>query len=451
MPNTKRPSVITLNFSPPVLRWLLLVPAIMALTGAWFAVRWYVGNTIAEYTSTPDADGIEMARMAARWAPGDALPHWRLASFEETNFSAENLAASVREYEFSVQAEPYDFRYWLELGRALEGSGDTANGEKALRRAVELAPSYSYPRWQYGNLLLRQGRVDDAFAQLSRAAEADEQMRAPVFGLASQVFGDDTDKIARAFPAPSLRLQLALNLIGSGKSDEALRIVGSITRSDRQSAREVTDQVAKSLIDNHQFRAALVLLRELEPDANQLPATGQFWNGGFEMPIALSDPKPFHWMIDSRPQAQFVVDNTRAHSGRGSLRIVFKSPGKLESIPITQTVIVDPDTQYKFQFYQRTETLISASTPFVVISDVSGHDKLTSSAPLPSGTNDWQQVTLTFRTRPKQDGIVISFYRSPCGEKDPVCPIFGTVWYDDFTLQRISGPGSAKPVAEPSR
>jgi len=316
---------------------------------------------------------------------------------------------------------------------------------------VELAPSYSHPRWQYGNLLLRQGRVDEAFVQLSRAAEADEQMQAPVFGLASQVFGDDTDKIVRALPSPSLRLQIAVNLINSGKSDEALRIVHTIGQSDRQSDPEVTNQVAKSLIDHHQFRAALSLLRELEPDANQLPTTGQFWNGGFEMPVAFSDTKPFHWLIDSRPQAQFVLDNAQAHSGRNSLRIVFKSPGKLESIPITQTVIVEPDTQYRFQFYQRTEALVSASTPVVVVSEISGHDKLTSSPPLPSGTNDWQPVTLTFKTKPKEDGILISFYRSPCGEKDPVCPIYGTVWYDDFTLQRISSPGAAKAGAEPGR
>ena len=129
------------------------------------------------------------------------------------------------------------------------------------------------------------------------------------------------------------------------------------------------------------------------------------------------------------------------------MRIIFKSPGKVESLPITQTVIVEPDTQYKLQFYQRTEALVSASNPIVVVSDVIGVDKLTWSAPLPSGTNDWQPVMLTFKTRSREDGLLISFYRNPCGEKDPICPIFGTVWYDDFTLQRISGPGSAKPGA----
>jgi len=50
-------------------------------------------------------------------------------------------------------------------------------------------------------------------------------MQAPVFALASQVFGDDTDKIVRALPSTSLRLQIALNLINGGKSDDALRIV----------------------------------------------------------------------------------------------------------------------------------------------------------------------------------------------------------------------------------
>src|SRR2546423_2598885 len=136
MPETRRPSISTLRFAPAALRWLLILPALLAIAGAWFAIRWYVGDTIAEYTSTPDPDGIEMARLATRWAPDDALAHWRLAFLQERNFSADNLAAAVREYERAVQAEPYDYRYWMELGRALEGAGDREQGEKALRHAV---------------------------------------------------------------------------------------------------------------------------------------------------------------------------------------------------------------------------------------------------------------------------------------------------------------------------
>jgi Flp pilus assembly protein TadD len=445
----KHSSVITLTFNPPALRWVLVLPALLALTAAWFAVRWYVGNTVAEYTSTPDADGIEMARLATRWSPDDALTHWRLAFLEEKNFSADNLAAAVHEYQLAVQVEPYDFRYWMELGRALEAAGDTENGEKALRRAVELAPAYSHPRWQYGNLLLRQGRVDEAFAELSRAAEADSQMEPPVFGLTAQIFDGDIDKIVRALPSASLRLHFALSLVGSGKPDQALQVVNTVSAADRKSESESVNDLIKAFMQGRYYRAALSLLRDAEADASQLPSPNSIWNGGFELPLAYRDEKPFHWMINSSSQAQVGADNVRPHGGRNSLRVIFKSPNKLESIPISQTAIVEPNAQYKLEFYQRTEGLVTASVPVLVVNDSLGKP-LASSPPFPSGTSDWQGVTLNFKTKPGEDGILITFYRNPCSDKDPICPIFGNIWYDDFNLQRISGPGPATANARSS-
>src|SRR5206468_7163949 len=142
-----------------------------------------------------------------------------------------------------------------------------------------------------------------------------------------------------------------------------------------------------------------------------------------------------------------TIDKVNPHSGQNSLRIVFKSPSKLENIPVSQTVIVEPDTQYKLQFYARTEGLVSASTPLLVVKDLAGQT-LASAPALPLSANDWLPVTLNFKTKPKDEGVLISFYREPCSNKDPVCPIFGNVWYDDFNLQRIGGgPATARPVS----
>lgn len=444
MPQTKHSSSFTVNLNPPALRWLLIVPALLALTGTWFALRWYVGNTVSEYTSTADADGIEMARLGARWAPDNALAHWRLGSLQERNFSAANLAAALDEYRLAVEVEPNDFRYWMELGRALEAAGDIQNGEKALRRAVELAPSYSYPHWQYGNLLLRQGKVDEAFAELARAAEADSNMQTPVFALASQVFGDDQSRIARALPSSSLRLEFALSLITAGKPDEALRVLQTVSVDDRKAQGATVDEIIKALIAGHYYHAALSLLRDSQTNAAEQPALGQFWNGGFETPLPTKDERPFHWLMDSHSQVQLTIDNERPHSGQHSLKMVFKSQSKLDSIPLWQTVIVEPDTEYKIQFYARTEGLVSGSRPLLAVKDLSG-GMLAKSSPLPSGTNDWQPATLTFKTKPKEEGILITFYRETCGQ-DAICPIFGSVWYDDFNLQRI-GAGAAAPGA----
>jgi tetratricopeptide (TPR) repeat protein len=437
-------SLVTINFTPPVLRWVLLLPAIVALLGAWFAVRWYVGNTVAEYTSTPDADGIEMARLAARWAPASALAHWRLGSLQERDFSAANLAAAVSEYRAAVEAEPNDFRYWMELGRALEAAGDSQNGEKALRRAVELAPAYSHPHWQYGNLLLREGRVDEAFVELARAANVDSNMQPAVFALASQVFGEDDSRIATALPSAPLRLEFALSLATADKPEAALRVLQTVSSADRKSQPATLDAIIAALMDRHYYHAAISVLREQSNDAAMLPMPEQFWNGGFETSITNNDVRPFHWLIDSRTQAEITLDNSRPQGGQHSLRIVFKSPSKLENIPVSQIVIVEPDTQYKLQFYARTDGLVTASSPLLAVKDLS-YNFMASSPPLHSGTNDWQPVTITFKTRPKQEGILVTFYRVSCGN-DPVCPIFGTVWYDDFTLQRISGAAAPRPA-----
>jgi tetratricopeptide (TPR) repeat protein len=426
-------------------RWLLLLPAVCAILVSWVAVRWYVGNTVAEYAPTVEDGGIEMARMATRWAPGDPFTHWRLASLEEKVFNATNLADAVREYQLAVILSPNDYRYWMELGRSLEASGDLAGGEKALQRAVDLAPAYSHPRWQYGNLLVREEKLDEAFVQLARAAEADQQMRPPVFNLAWQVFNGDVDKIATAAcPSAAVRMEFATYLVSQAKVDDAIRVWRSINPAERKAQNELDEAFKDSLKQSKHFRALFEVMREIEPDSDG-PAPEQFWNGGFERSLEPTREKSFYWLINSRPQAQVGIDTT-AHSGHGGLRIVFKSPDRLDTIPVAQAIVVAPDTQYHLEFYLRTQELISGATPLVLVVDAANDAALVASPPAPSGTHDWQRISLDFKTGPKADGIIVKLSRGSCGENQ-VCPIFGTIWYDDFSLQRVGGSGAARGTA----
>lgn len=445
MSAAKSASVITFQLRPPALRWLLLLPALLAIFMAWSAIRWYVGDTLAEYAPPVEEGGLEMAQMAVRWAPGDPLTHWRLATSQMKNFNAANVAAAVAEYQLAVKASPYDYRYWMELGRAMELAGDAAGAEKALRRAVELAPSYAHPKWHYGNLLLRQGRIDEAFVELARAAEADESMRPPVFELATQVFGNDIEKSVRVLPTPIMRLQYAMNLVVLGRYDEARRVMRSISVADQKAQRETVDNLMKALVKRKQFAAALEILRQVEPDNGQAPALDHVWNGDFESEIPATPLLPFYWVIESRPQAQTTIDQRGRNSGR-SLRISFRAPSKLDQISVSQIIIVQPDTSYRLQFYQRTDKLIGAAPPFITIFDEVHSGPLVTSTPLPVGSNDWQQVTVEFKTRGKGEAISIRITSGACSDPTEVCPLFGSVWYDDFNLQRISGPGPAGKI-----
>jgi tetratricopeptide (TPR) repeat protein len=441
MSQSKSPSVITINLGSGT-RWLLLLPALLAILGAAVAVRWYVGNTVAEYSPNVTDGGIEMARLAVRWAPVDPLTHWRLGKLEEKTFSADNIAAAVKEYQEAVALSPNDYRYWMELGHALEAAGDSESGEKALRRAVDLAPAYSHPRWWLGNLLVREGKFDEAFIHLGRAAESDSQMRPQVFDLAMRVFDNDVGQIARvACASPAARLQFAIYLVGAHRFDEAMRMWDVISPADRRALAALTGEMEQSLIQAKQFRASLRVMREIRPDAS-LPPAEQIWNGGFESPLSQTSADIFGWAVNSRQLAQTAIDS-HGHTGQGSLRIVFRAPSSLDKIQVSQTMAVEPGTQYRFEYYVRTEGLLTASTPVLTVLDAVDGSVLATSKPLPTGTNDWQQVILNFTTNPRHDGITVGFSRAPCSDTE-ICPIFGSVWYDDFNLQRIAGPGSPR-------
>ena len=433
--------MITIDLRAPARRALVILPALLAILSAWFVVRWYVGDTVAEYAPDNPASATELARLATRWAPGDPFAHWTLGVLEEKEFSANNLADAVHEYKIAVTLSPNDYRYWMELGRGLEAAGDNAGGERALGRAVELAPAYSLPRWYFGNLLLREGKVDEAFRQLARAGETNPQIRQQVFNLAGQVFGDDVEAMAKAAcPSAALRVQLAIYLAGRQKFPEAMRIWSGT--QNRNNERELAEELRKQLIDAKQFHDALMVMREFEPDAGKLPMPEQFVNGGFEAGTTLTSSDSFGWSIASGSPAQMTIDS-QAHSGRNSLRIVFRAPTKLAVIHVSQAIVVEPDTQYHFECWARTNDLTTGSSPLITILSATDNAPLVSSSPLPTGTNDWRRIALDFKTKPKSDGVIVKLTRQPCDDAS-VCPIFGTVWYDDFNLQRSSGPAGSR-------
>ena len=52
---------------------IMLLVLSVAFLSSWFVVRWYLGNTIAEYFALEERR-LETAQLAASWAPKDPLP-----------------------------------------------------------------------------------------------------------------------------------------------------------------------------------------------------------------------------------------------------------------------------------------------------------------------------------------------------------------------------------------
>ncbi|HEY0384779.1 MAG TPA: carbohydrate binding domain-containing protein [Pyrinomonadaceae bacterium] len=430
-----------INVGAPLRRVLLIVPVLLALSASWYASRWYVGNTMAEFAPRLENGGLDSARSALRLAPNDPWTHWTYASLEKSSFDPAALQDAVREYEEAARLSPNDYRFWMDLGRAREQAGDSSGGEKALRRAVALAPAYAYPRWLLGNLLLRSGRGNEAFDELRRAAEADPKLRPQIFNVAWYVFGEDVQAVKTAVGnSPSARAEFAAYLGGRGRFDDALPLWASLSAAEKREQRTNGEALMNALIAARRFGSAQDILRDIAPEAVAAALSReQFTNGGFESDMGTGGAGLFGWQVTSIPQAQVAIDPSYRHSGQRSLRILFKSPSTLDFKNVSQVVVVEPGAQYRFTCFVRTEDLKSAGTPLIEILDSADERTvLGASAPLAVGKSDWQQLTIDFKSPASSEAVKVRINRAAC-VGDPVCPIYGIVWYDDFNIQRLGG------------
>jgi hypothetical protein len=428
----------------PLRRALLVVPVALALLFSWYATRWYMGNFVAEFAPQMDEGQLDVALAAVHLAPNDPWTHWMLASLKRRSFLPGDLEDALRHYEEAVRLSPNDYRFWVDLGRTREELGDSVGGEKALRRAVELAPSYTYPHWYLGNLLLRAGRGEEGFAELRRAAEADAKLRPQLFNVAWTLYGENIDEIRKVVgDAADARAEFALYLMGRGRGDDALSLWSSLKPTEKREQSKAGEELIKSLMQQKHYRAALSIFNDLNPGSDSAKGL-QIVNSGFENDIDTAGTEGFDWSIKSDPQAEIAIDGSTRHSGARSLRILFKAASTLSLNNVAQLVVVEPATQYHFECYARASDLKSAGTPMIVITDAMDRTTVLGvSQALAPGTYDWQPVTINFKTSPKTEAVIVSIGRTTCGT-DAVCPIFGMVWYDDFNLQSTGGATSPR-------
>jgi tetratricopeptide (TPR) repeat protein len=225
--------LIQINVRNPLVRVVLILLLIVGAVWSYFVVRWYLGNTFAEYFNT-ETNSVEAAQRAVSMAPDDPMTHWRMGQVSQKVLSLEQQAQAIGAFERAVSLSPNDYRYWMTLGIAYEQVGETAKAEYALKRAVGLAPSYAYPHWYLGNLLVRDGRYDEAFAELRLASKAEPEFQGQVFNLAWQLYGDDSEAVKKAIGESSAtRAQFAVYLFGFKQVNEGLKFWNDMSIEDR--------------------------------------------------------------------------------------------------------------------------------------------------------------------------------------------------------------------------
>jgi tetratricopeptide repeat protein len=325
----------------------------------------------------------------------------------------------------------------MSLGMAQEQAGDPGRAEQALKRAVALAPAYSYPHWYLGNLLLRNGHYDEAFAELHVASQADPELQPQQFNLIWAIYSNDPEGLKKSVgPTAAAQGQFALYLLGQKHYEEGLRLWNGLTAEEKKANKDTAQSIVTTLNSELQFHDAVQVWNDVTSEKYHVEV-GRIFDGSFEEPLAYGAEMVFGWQVKSASTVSIGIDPNKGHIGARSLRLAFQVRSNIEGISAGQLVPVAPRTEYDFEYYVSTEKLESGSAPFVQIVDASNGAVLAASQMAPGGTNDWNRVNFSFKTGDKTEAVNLKFMRVSCGtDETPVCPIFGSVWYDDFSFKR---------------
>ncbi len=357
------------------------------------------------------------------------MTHWRIAQVSQKLLPLDQQAKTIAEYEKAVSLSPNDYRFWMALGTAHEQSGDSAKGEQALRRAVALAPSYSFPRWYLGNLLLRSGRYEEAFTELRKAAEADTELEPQQFNALWAVYSNDFAALKKALGEDShTRARFARYLLGLQRFEDGLSFWDSLSADEKKLNRDIGHSMVALLLNVRRYHDAVDVWNDVAMNERYKAELGKVFDGSFEEAINYTPDMVFGWQVKTAPQLQIGIDPTKSNAGARSLRLAFQVRAKLESLNVSQLVPVEPNSEYDFEYYFTTEQLETGSAPMIQVIDAADGAGFASSPQAPSGNNPWTRMNLSFKTGEKTEAVLLKIVRVPCSEEENVD--LSDFWFD---------------------
>ena len=409
-------------------RVIIAVLASAAL--AW--ATWQAANTGWARSLGEDADRTDDAAAADRavsLSPSDAETHAARGGVLQRT---DDYPRAVTEFQRAVQLRPRDYYLWMLLGVTEDQNGDQQMALAALKQSVSLAPTYAKPRWQLGNLLLRMGQTDQAFAELRRAAFDNPELLPNVIDLAWGIYGGDINAVLAVVPpqTDAARLELAIFFARHKQS--------SIAADQFLSARAAPDRKAEALLAELLTARAFGDAYRVWARTHGLPATDAFGtirDGGFESVITVGE-SGFGWQISPDVvDVTMSIDEGAHQSGARSLRVDFHGNSNPQSPLLTQIILVKPLTHYHLGLAALTKDFVSAADPVITLTDASDPKNavLTQSTPLRSDANVWRDFVIDFTTNANTQAITITLARQPCTNNP--CPAFGTVWLDSVSVK----------------
>jgi tetratricopeptide (TPR) repeat protein len=429
-----------LRLANPAARLLLVLFAfLLVLALSFFSIR----NALAAYyAGLGTSAGYERA---VQLEPGNYENWYLLGHYWQYSLNEPDPARAIDDYRVALQLNPRFSDAWLDLATLYEFEDRLPEARDAFLAAKRAYPLSAEVSWRYGNFLLRQGDVPQAFAEMRRAVYVDPSRSAEAFSRCWRVNPDIHSILDKVIPPNrDAYLDIIRELSHAYQLEPALVVWDRLVSI--HPALRVVDVIpfADALLQNHQFDDTLRVWNEAvrlssEPPTGDPPGSA-IWDGGFETDVhggALA------WFFSPPPRgAKINLDTQEKRSGRASLRLDFDGKHNVSFEAVCENAIVRPATNYLFSAWVHTQRLTTdQGIRFRLMwTESSRHNAV--ETPDVHGSESWTEVQIPWTSPPDVHQLRVCVARDTSGKVDS--QIQGTAWVDDVSLVP-QGPVPSKP------
>ena len=407
---------------------------IVILAAAFLFVAFYVEIVVKTWR----ADWLQERRdkksleASAGIEPSDARTFWMLGRYFLN--TAQDPISAINNFNRAVSLDQFEARYWLDLAAAYELVQASDKSQYALDRALRAEPTSPSIAWEAGTFYLAGHNTDRALPLFRVAMEYDPRTTTAALNLCWRSTHSVARVVKEALPNRSDPYFAFLKLLSEQNQHEAANKLW-----DAFAERKIPFQVDQTfpyfdyLIETKQVDQAKEVWRFLgshNPELGSDSNGNLVSDGGFERKYL---DGAFGWRHRRRSEIDVSLDTGEFHSGTRALRFVFFGPA-ISDMGVYQYVPVQPNTAYRLSAFVKSQDIVSASGPRLVIQDPYDNQALASTDDL-LATTGWREQVVDFSTRPFEQLVTISVIRNP---GNPL--IKGSFWLDDVKLTATPAP-----------
>lgn len=363
--------------------------------------------------------------------PANPDPYYRLGLFYQWDIHHFNLEKAIYYLKEAIKRNPLEQEYWLNLANVFQKQDNYPLAEQALQMAIMVSPMSYRSRWIGGNLFLQKGDYNRAIPYFSFILKNYPAQSRPVYEVWEKARGDRHFILEKLVPKDSLPLSQFLSyLYEVGDSELAWQVWHKRNSLGYKPSLPETLQLVDFLIAQRRFLEGFQIFQSLRrQEGLAISDKNLITNGGFEEEKFLG--RGFDWHLDQGPSFNISLDQTVFYAGRKSLKITFLGKENVHFRHVFQYVPLKPNQDYILRAFLKTEAITTQSGLKLEVAGLNSsfHKQ---SAPL-IGNNDWQELTISFRTPADLQGGLIRLRRDQTEKFDRF--ISGNVWMDNVSLE----------------